>query len=147
MATERSPVEATGLSIGMVARRTGISASTLRYYESAGLLTPPRRVHGRRVYDDGVFDALAIIRLAQRAGFSVADIRTLIRGFDRMTPASARWKALAQRKLDEVTAQIARAQEMQRLLDGLLHCPCDTLEECVRPRLVLLAKKQSRHAS
>ena len=49
--------------------------------------------------------------------------------------------------LEEVTAQIARAQEMQRMLGALLNCPCDTLEECVRPRLVVLARKQSRHVS
>jgi MerR family redox-sensitive transcriptional activator SoxR len=146
MAAERS-MKQTGLSIGAVARRARVNASTLRYYESVGLLTPPPRLHGRRVYDESVFETLAIIRLAQRVGFSVAEIRTLMRGFDRVTPASIRWKALARRKLDEVTAQIARAQQMQLLLEALLTCECDTLEQCVRPRLVVLAKGPSRHAS
>jgi MerR family redox-sensitive transcriptional activator SoxR len=147
MATERPPTSSYGgLSIGAVARRAGLRASALRYYESAGLLPSVQRAHGRRVYDESVFEAIAVIRLAQRAGFSVAEIRALLTGFDRVTPASERWKALAQRKLRDVTAQIERARAMQRLLEGLLDCRCETLEECVRPRLVALAHKPSRRA-
>jgi MerR family transcriptional regulator, redox-sensitive transcriptional activator SoxR len=140
-------MESAGLSIGAVAKRSGLRPSALRYYESVGLLPAARRLHGRRVYHESVFELIAVIRLAQRAGFSVAEIRTLLRGFDSGTPASARWRALAKRKLDDVTAQIEHAREMQRLLEGLLACQCETLEQCVRPRLVALGCKPSRRAS
>ena len=128
------------LTIGEVARRTGLRTSALRYYESAGLLQPVRRANGRRVYDSGVFESLALIRLAQDAGFTVSEVRRLLSGFDRATPASARWRSLAERKLVEVNARIQDAERMRDLLERLLRCRCDTLGECVRGRVASLPK-------
>jgi len=83
------------LTIGQVARRTGVSASALRYYESVGLIDAPRRRSGRRAYDDGVFEALRILRLARDAGFTLAEIRRLLEASrsinDHTTEADANW--------------------------------------------------------
>lgn len=124
------------LTIGEVARRTGLRPSALRYYESVGLIEAPHRRSGRRLYDGDVLDVLRVVRLAQDAGFSLAEIRRLLHGFDRSTPASSRWRGLAERKLREVGALIERARRMQRLLEGLLACECSELADCVRPHLV-----------
>ncbi len=131
------------LTIGQVARQAGVSASALRYYESVGLIDAPRRRSGRRAYDDQVFDALRIVRLAGDAGFTLAEIRRLLHGFEPETPASRRWHALAERKLREVNALIERAERMQRLLESLLHCECRDLAECVRPQLVRLSPRRA----
>jgi MerR family transcriptional regulator, redox-sensitive transcriptional activator SoxR len=122
-----------GLTIGAVARQAQVRTSALRYYESVGLLGPPRRVSGRRVYDADVLVVLRLIHLAKGAGFTVAEIRRLLHGFDRTTPASARWQAMAARKLRDVTELIGRARQMQRVLEELLSCKCVDLAECVRP--------------
>lgn len=122
------------LSIGDLARQAGVRPSTLRYYESVGLLTPPTRVNGRRMYDASAADVLRLIHLAKGAGFSVAEIRKLLNGFDRTTPASARWQAMASRKLDDVNAVIERAEHMRDLLKKLLTCKCVQLAECVTPK-------------
>jgi MerR family redox-sensitive transcriptional activator SoxR len=122
-----------GLTIGAVARQAQVRTSALRYYESVGLLGPPRRVSGRRVYDAEVLVVLRLIHLAKGAGFTVAEIRRLLHGFDRATPASARWQAMAARKLRDVTELIGRARHMQRVLEALLTCKCVDLAECVRP--------------
>jgi len=127
------------LSIGDVAARAGIRASAIRYYESVGLIRPPRRAGGRRRYDASVFEALALIQLAHDAGFTIAEIKTLMHGFAGGTPASARWQALAKRKRDELEQMIQRAERMRDLLDRLLRCRCQTLGECVRPRVAALA--------
>jgi len=132
------------LSIGAVAKRAGVSVSALRYYESEGLIPPPRRVSRRRVYDDRVFSSIALVQLAQNAGFTVAETRTLISGFGDATPASARWQAMAQRKLGDVKRRIEEAVRMQRLLERLLQCRCQTLEECVRSRSEALRTAELR---
>jgi MerR family transcriptional regulator, redox-sensitive transcriptional activator SoxR len=118
------------LRIGDVARDAGVRASALRYYERAGLLPAARRVGGQRRYDDGALRTLAVIRLAQEAGFTVAEIRTLLHGFALGALPSARWRALARRKRREIDGLMARARQMRRVLDRLLRCKCPTLEDC-----------------
>jgi len=121
------------LTIGEVARRAGIRASAIRYYESVKVLPAPQRKNGRRRYDSNVLDRLAVIQMAQQAGFSVAEMRTLFNGFPTEVPASARWEVLARQKLVEVDALIRRAQAMKRVLEEeMLQCRCLTLDECAR---------------
>jgi MerR family redox-sensitive transcriptional activator SoxR len=118
------------LSIGEVARRAGLRPSALRYYEELGLLEAPQRAGKHRRYDASVFQRLAVIRLAQRAGFTMVEIGVLLNGFEPETTAAARWQALAERKLAEVEAQICRGEEMRRLLQASLRCGCLALDEC-----------------
>ena len=120
------------LLIGVIARRTGLRASAIRYYESVGLIEPARRIAGRRVYDRSVFASIALVRLAQEAGFTVAEIRELVSGSKSATPASARWQALVQRKLADVVDRIERAERMKELLERLLQCRFETFGECVQ---------------
>lgn len=119
------------LTITDVARRVGIRPSAIRYYESIGLLPIPSCVNGRRRYDEDVLQRLAIIGMAQRMGFTIAEISTLLHGFSAETPAWARWQTLAKEKLPEVEALISKAERMKRLLEASLVCDCLTLEACV----------------
>jgi MerR family transcriptional regulator, redox-sensitive transcriptional activator SoxR len=118
------------MTIGEVARRAGVRPSALRYYESVGVLPAPRRVSGRRRYEGEVLELLAVVRIAQQAGFTMSEIRTLLHGFSADTPPSARWRTLAREKLPEVEALIERALGMKRLLDRGLRCDCLRLEDC-----------------
>src|SRR5918999_1076042 len=115
------------LTIGEVAERAGLRTSALRYYEEVGVLPPAERVGGKRRYDEAVLARLAVIRLAQEVGFSVAEIRSLVEGFDEVGVASTRWQELASRKLGEVDALIRRAEHMKLLLEDSLGCGCVTL--------------------
>ena len=119
------------LAIGEVAQRAGVRPSTIRYYESIGLLPPPARVNGRRRYDATVLDRLRIVRTAQEVGFTLDEIRDLFRNDNRATPFSARWQPLAEHILAEISALIGRAQLMQQILEESLRCGCMSLEECV----------------
>lgn len=121
---------AEAITIGEVARRAGIRASAIRYYEQVGLLPAPSRMSGRRRYAPDILDRLALIQFAQQAGFTVAEIRTLFEGFEDETPMSARWQVLAQRKLAEVDALVERAERMRMLLAQALECGCLRLEDC-----------------
>jgi MerR family redox-sensitive transcriptional activator SoxR len=118
------------LTIGQVSRQAGLRPSTLRYYESLGLLPPPTRLYGKRRYTRQVFQDLAVLRLAQQAGFSLRDMQTLLHGFPADVPASDRWHQLAGPKIAEVEAAIARAQQTKHALELLLECECRQLDEC-----------------
>lgn len=119
------------LTIGEVARQSGIRPSALRYYESIGLLPAPRRVSGRRRYDPGTVQQLTVLQLARQAGFTIAEIQTLFHGFAAETPPAVRWQALAEQKLCELDLLIERAQHMRRVLQAGLSCGCLRLEDCL----------------
>jgi len=122
------------MSIGEVAQRAGVRPSTLRYYESIGLLPRPERENGRRRYDGEVLrkvlDRLAAVRAAQQAGFTISEIRMLLDGFSEDTPPSERWRVLAREKLPEVEALVERALGMKNVLERGLRCECLRLEDC-----------------
>jgi MerR family redox-sensitive transcriptional activator SoxR len=118
------------LPIGEVARQAGIRPSALRYYESIGLMPAPKRVSGRRRYDESTVQMLKVVQLAQAAGFTVAEIQTLLHGFAPDTPPAARWQPLAQQKIAELDALIVRAHQMKQILETGLNCGCLRLEDC-----------------
>ena len=120
------------LSIGQVAKRVGIAASAIRYYESEGLLPPAERRSGRRIYDERVVERLAIIHLAKGAGFTVAEVKRLLGGFARRTPPGERWRTLAERKLEELDGRIAEAERMKRVLRAVMRCECPSFTDCSR---------------
>ena len=118
------------LSIGEVARRTGVRASALRYYEDAGILPKPARVAGRRRYDLDILHRIDMLRFAQQAGFTLEEIKTLLRGFDAEIPLSTRWHALARGKLVELDRLAENIQRMRQALQLGLKCGCIRIEDC-----------------
>ncbi len=120
------------LTIGEVARRAGVRASAIRYYEEAGLLEEPERVGGKRRYDEEALRRLALIGCVKLAGFTLGEIRTLLHGFPAGTGAAQRWQALASEKLVEVDEAIAQLRQTRGLLEEALRCECASLDECAR---------------
>jgi MerR family transcriptional regulator, redox-sensitive transcriptional activator SoxR len=118
------------LSIGEVARRTGVRTSALRYYEEAGVLPAPARVSGRRLYDATAIRRIDVLRFAQQAGFTLQEIKTLFHGFGTETPLSARWHALARAKLTELDLLARRIRRMRRAVELGLKCGCVRVEDC-----------------
>ena len=119
------------LTIGEVARQAGLHTSAIRYYEDVGVLPRPQRTHGHRRYSRRVFQQLAFIQLAQAAGFSMAEIQTLVSGFDETAPLGVRWRTLAEQKLAELEVLITRAYGMKRVLEEGIRCQCLNLDECI----------------
>src|SRR5215469_15702190 len=117
------------MTIGEVARKAGLRASAIRYYEKIGLLPKTQRVSGQRRYDGGVFNYLAVIDVARQAGFRIDEMRQLFHGFGRGIPAFHRWQVIAQRKIVEMDQLIARAKKMKRLLQRADRCKCLDLED------------------
>jgi MerR family redox-sensitive transcriptional activator SoxR len=113
-----------------VAKRAGLAASAIRYYEEEGLIPRADRSGGRRVYDESILDRLTLIGVAKGAGFTIAEIKRLLGGFTRRTPPGERWRALARRKSEELDQRIAEAERMKRVLAAVTRCECPTFEDC-----------------
>jgi MerR family redox-sensitive transcriptional activator SoxR len=119
------------LTVGEAARIAGVPASTLRYWETAGLLKAPRRVSGKRRYDHEGLQQIEMVALAKRAGFTLAEVRTILSGVSSSTPPSEVWRRLASDKLPEVEQTLIEAQAMKRILEAGLRCECLSLEVCL----------------
>jgi MerR family redox-sensitive transcriptional activator SoxR len=117
------------MTIGQVAAQAGVRASTIRYYESMGVLPQPERQAGQRRYGIEVLRRLAIIDIAQRAGFTLEEIKQLLHatGSGR---AYESVRGLAQGKLPAITALIERAEAVKRWLEIAGSCECSTLDVC-----------------
>lgn len=115
-------------SISELARHAGTSAETIRYYEREGLMPRAARTQsGRRVYDDGDFRRLVFIRKARELGFTLGDVRALLAPDN----ACADVKAIAQRHLDDVRAELRRIREIERILaDAVTRCPGGATRHC-----------------
>ena len=106
-----------GMRIGELARESGIPTTTLRYYEQAGLIAPPRRTEsGYRVYDPDALPRLAFIHAAQAVGLTLAEIRDVIAIRDGGRAPCRHVRELVDRRRNEVRAKIA---ELRRLEDDL----------------------------
>ena len=108
------------LTIGELARRTGVTTSALRYYEELGLLPAPARISGQRRYPESAARLVAAILLYSDAGFTLAEQKALMAPRDG---APGEWRQLAQRKLAELDEQIARAQAARDAISHGLRCP------------------------
>jgi len=122
------------LTIGEAARFAGVPASTLRYWETAGLLKAPRRVGGKRRYDPEALQQIEMVTLAKRVGFTLGEIRIVLSGVSGKTPPPEIWRGLASDKLPEVKKTLAEAQAMKKILEAGLRCECLSLEDCLALR-------------
>ena len=132
------------ISIGVVARKTGIRASALRFYEELGVLPAPTRMSGRRYYGPEAVQRIGVLRFAQQAGFTLEEIKTLFHGFSPETPLSERWHALARAKLAELDVLAKGIQRMRRALAVGLKCGCVRIEDCVLSPAGVAGSKQPR---
>ncbi|MCX4097971.1 MerR family transcriptional regulator [Nocardia sp. alder85J] len=115
------------LSIGEIARRSGVAATTLRYYEDRGLLRAPERVGGRRCYDESVLIRLRAIEICKASGFSLDEITVLL---DDEAPGRPASRALGVAKLADIDARMAVLAEARSIIETGLRCTCPSLEAC-----------------
>ena len=118
------------MTIGDLASKSGVPASTIRYWERIGVLPAAARIGGQRRYSKEDIHRLAVLQLAQACGFRLDEMLYLIHGFSPKTPASRRWQLLASKKRTELNLQIAQLRAMRRIVDRLSDCKCADLSNC-----------------
>jgi DNA-binding transcriptional MerR regulator len=103
------------LSVSVLARRVGVGADTIRYYEKTGLLPPPERTASDyRNYDESAVDRLRFIQGAQRLGLRLREIKTLLDVRDTGQCPCAPAEQLLRQHVVEVDREIARLRALRR---------------------------------
>lgn len=114
------------MDIAEVARRAGVPASTLRYYEKKGLIAAISPPGQRRRFGPGVLDQLALVALGQAAGLSLDEIHAMLSPHG----APAIDRQLLAAKADDIDATIRQLQAMSRGLRHAAACPAPSHAEC-----------------
>ena len=110
-----------GFRSGEIARRTGVSADTLRHYERRGLLATPRRLaNGYRVYPPAAVDRVLLIQRALGLGFTLDELARFLRDRDRGRAPCRSVRELAQQKLREVDRRLDELSEFRQDLQRML---------------------------
>jgi MerR family mercuric resistance operon transcriptional regulator len=135
------------ISIGALAKRSGVQAETIRYYESEGLLPRPERTAaGYRLYGPSDIERLSFIRQARELGFKVDSVRRLLSLADRRVDTCAEVRELASTHLAEVRTKLADLRRMERVLADLIRsCEGRTVPKCLL--LEALAAPGARRAA
>jgi len=120
------------LTIGELARATGVKVETVRYYEKIGLLEAPRRTSGNyRAYRVEHLNRLSFIRRSRDLGFSLDQIRDLLALADKGDQPCQSVDAIARAHLAEVDRKIADLRALRSELDSLIkQCRCGTVAQC-----------------
>jgi MerR family mercuric resistance operon transcriptional regulator len=135
---------ADALTIGGLSELTAVNIETIRYYERIKLLpAPPRSSGGRRVYDVTHVRILAFIRRSRELGFSLDDIRTLIRLGGPAKASCRQVRAIAAHHLDDIRAKVADLRKLERLLaKTVAQCTGTLAPDC--PILDILDVRRSK---
>ncbi len=120
------------MNISQAARQSGLSAKTIRYYESIGLVAlPGRAANGYRRYDDNALEELCFLSRARQVGFDLEECRQLLELQRNPRRQSAHARDLVLEKCNQVKAQIHELRSMERQLEKLVrHCSGDEGPDC-----------------
>ena len=119
------------IPISDLARRAGVAASALRFYEAQGLLASARSAGGRRYYPRSEMRRVAFIRAAQAVGLSLDDIKAALATLpDNRTPTKADWELLSKSWRPMLDEKIAAMTRLRDTLTNCIGCGCLSLKAC-----------------
>ncbi len=119
------------LTVGEVAARSGVAVSTLHFYEAKGLIRSNRTRGNQRRYSGDVLRRVAVIKVAQEVGISLAEIGAALDSLpDGRTPTRRDWTGLSNRWREDLNRRIRSLEALRDGLDGCIGCGCLSLTRC-----------------
>ncbi|MCF8568677.1 redox-sensitive transcriptional activator SoxR [Gordonia sp. HY002] len=129
--TDRQVGRSRELTVGELSVRSGVAVSALHFYEREGLIEARRTSGNQRRYRRDALRRVALIRIAQRVGIPLADIRAALQRLpEGRTPTAADWTRLSEGWRDELDERIHRLQQLRDDFTGCIGCGCLSLERC-----------------
>jgi MerR family redox-sensitive transcriptional activator SoxR len=119
------------IDIGELARRSGLAASALRFYEASGLIEAVRSTGNRRRFPRSTLRKVAFIRAAQNVGVSLDAIREALNGLPQQrAPTRADWEKLSTKWAALLDEKIAALNRLRDSLTSCIGCGCLSLDQC-----------------
>ena len=119
------------LSVGEVARRSGVAVSTIHFYDAEGLIEGWRTEGNQRRYPRAVLRRIAIIRIAQRAGIPLATVREALTDLPHdHTPSAADWRRFSKTWRAMLQERITALTQLRDQITRCIGCGCLSLDEC-----------------
>ena len=119
------------LTIGDAARRAGVATSTLRFYESRGLIHSIRTSGNQRRYHRSTLRRISLIRVAQGLGVSLGEIANALSTLPSgKAPTKRDWESLSRNWQDQLDARIEQLQNVRSKLTECIGCGCLSLKNC-----------------
>jgi MerR family redox-sensitive transcriptional activator SoxR len=119
------------LTVGQLAARSGVAVTALHFYESRGLIKSNRNQGNQRRYPREVLRRVALIKVAQRLGIPLADIRAALKSLpDNRAPTAADWQVLSAQWRRELDERIQQLTLLRDKLNGCIGCGCLSMEAC-----------------
>ena len=119
------------LTVGEVARRSGLAVSALHFYESRGLIQSRRTAGNQRRYTRDVLRRVAIIKVAQRVGIPLEEISTALASLPAgRTPDAHDWQQLSANWRRTLNLRIERLIRLREQMDSCIGCGCLSLSDC-----------------
>ena len=127
---EQIPVK-TELSVGELAKRSGVTVSALHFYESKGLIPAFRTEGNQRRYPRGVLRRVALIKVAQKLGIPLKEIAKVFETFPKnRAPSMKDWENISKKWQSELNQRIQTLTKLRDELTGCIGCGCLSMKEC-----------------
>ena len=136
------------LTVGQLAERSGVAVSALHFYEKQGLISSRRTSGNQRRYRRDALRRVALIRIAQRVGIPLAQVRTALAELpDNRTPDRADWERLSRKWHDELELRIQNLTRLRDQFTDCIGCGCLSIDRCrlANPGDVLAAEGPGPH--
>jgi len=119
------------MNIGQAAKKAGLPAKTIRYYEDIGLVKPGRDTNGYRAFVETDIHKLSFLARSRALGFSIEDCRDLLALWEDTSRASSDVRQIAQEHLTQIETKIADLQDMRDTLQVLVRdCAGNDRPDC-----------------
>jgi MerR family redox-sensitive transcriptional activator SoxR len=119
------------LTVGEIAARSGVAVSTIHFYEAKGLISSTRNRGNQRRFLRSELRRVAVIKVAQRAGISLAEIRDALSTLPTERAVSAKdWERLSKRWKNDLEARIKRLTALRDQLGSCIGCGCLSIKTC-----------------
>jgi MerR family redox-sensitive transcriptional activator SoxR len=119
------------LTVGELAKRSGVAVSALHFYEAKGLIRSVRSPGNQRRYPRETLRRVSVIKVAQRVGVPLADVREALKALPQnRAPSAAEWRRLSSKWKAELDERITKLTRLRDQLDQCIGCGCLSIANC-----------------